>query len=322
MKRSLKTIATLTVLAATAIGNTPVSACGGRGGFSGGYARPSSAFARPASGFSRPATNYARSYSASPVRYHQPAVASSHYPAAQPVQPAYQQPIYQSQAIGQAQPIQSRTIQARTISSTTRVVSQRPVSSQPVSSQPVSTGQPNVIGRQTVNTQPRQTQNAMPQRQSQSVASRPAPSQQTTQSGDAQSSALAALASLTNQSSTGNSAPAKTVDATTDVPQFAPATTAAAKTSGDHVGIWTSTLPSKAVITLSLNQNNLFAWQVRDASGKVTKFEGQYRINDGRLTLVRSQDLQQMAGTWKTNNSGFTFKLDGSNNSGLEFRKS
>ena len=79
-------------------------------------------------------------------------------------------------------------------------------------------------------------------------------------------------------------------------------------------------LPSKVMIELTLKSDGSFAWVVLN-NGKTTKFGGRYRMTDGRLTLVRDADLQQMAGSWTSSNSGFTFQLDGSNNGGLKFRK-
>ena len=45
-------------------------------------------------------------------------------------------------------------------------------------------------------------------------------------------------------------------------------------------------------------------------------------MEEGRLTLVRSSDLQQMEGSWTGQGSSFTFKLDGAATAGLNFSRS
>jgi len=101
------------------------------------------------------------------------------------------------------------------------------------------------------------------------------------------------------------------------IPEFA---AAAMPAIADQVGTWTVLLPGNQSLTLVLNQDNTFAWTaVKD--GTSSSFEGQYRLEDGRLTLVRSNDLQQMSGSWNGEGANFTFKLDGATNSGLGFAR-
>ena len=129
---------------------------------------------------------------------------------------------------------------------------------------------------------------------------------------DAESSALAALASLAVAPQPVAAQPAAS--------QPASAPVAASNTTAPHLGVFTATLPSNVTIELQLNSGNTFAWIVRN-NGKTTQFSGQYRIAEDRLILVRSTDLQQMAGKLTTGQNGFTFKLDGSNNGGLDFKR-
>ena len=80
-------------------------------------------------------------------------------------------------------------------------------------------------------------------------------------------------------------------------------------------------LPGNQSVELSLNENGTFRWTATK-QGKSSAFEGQYRLETGRLTLVRSTDLQQMAGSWTANGEKFTFKLDGTKAGGLAFARS
>ncbi|WP_182868538.1 hypothetical protein [Stieleria mannarensis] len=133
---------------------------------------------------------------------------------------------------------------------------------------------------------------------------------------DAESSALAALASLTASKPIGASS-------TPSVSNPAPTTTtavAASEATPGHIGSFQATLPSNVTIELNLNSSNTFSWVVRN-NGKTSQFTGQYRVTEGRLTLVRSNDLQKMEGKLTMAANGFTFQLDGANNAGLDFKK-
>ena len=137
---------------------------------------------------------------------------------------------------------------------------------------------------------------------------------------DAEMSALSALAALagsrTDQSAASHAvAPTETRPA---APEADSGTVPAA--SSALVGSFQATLPSNVTIELNLGSGSTFSWIVR-SNGKTTQFSGQYRISEGRLTLVRSNDLQQMAGKMTTGADGFTFQLDGANNGGLDFKK-
>lgn len=102
-----------------------------------------------------------------------------------------------------------------------------------------------------------------------------------------------------------------------EVPEF---TTAASQTAGSHVGTWAVSLPGNQTIVLALNNDNSFSWNA-SKDGKQSSFQGQYRLEGSRLTLVRSNDLQQMAGSWNGSDANFTFKLDGATTSGLAFTR-
>ncbi|MCO8123676.1 hypothetical protein NHH03_18165 [Stieleria sp. TO1_6] len=236
-----------------------------------------SRIARPAGSGRHPASIYRRPAPA-PV-YHQARYAQPTY-----TQPTYTQPSYR--VVPQSTPIAATA--ARPAPSPQPVAQSVPSRTAPAQSNVANTPSQG---------QPTSTKTA--------AAAIPA---EPTSSSDAESSALAALASLVTQ--TDNS------DADV-VPSFAPA---ASQNNLAHVGSWMASLPSKVTIELQLNDSGSFTWVVNN-NGKTTEFSGQYRITDGRLTLVRSNDLQQMAGQWTAGENGFTFKLDGAKNGGLDFQK-
>jgi hypothetical protein len=186
----------------------------------------------------------------------------------------------------------------------------QPVYAQPVYSQPtLPNAAPPAIGQQPIQ-QPAQapSTSSQPQSLAQQVPGKSGPAA-TPQSNEA--SALQLLASIAGEEESTSSA-------TTSIPEFTPAST---PTASPHTGSWKVSLPGNQQVELALNANGSFRWTAtRD--GKSTSFEGQYRLESGRLTLVRSGDLQQMAGTWTGQGSNFTFKLDGATNSGLAFVRS
>jgi hypothetical protein len=129
-------------------------------------------------------------------------------------------------------------------------------------------------------------------------------------------SALQMLASLNGEDTTGAELIAQ--PSVTEVDANPELTTAAMQSSSTHVGSWTVNLPGNQTITLGLDNENRFQW-LATKDGKSTSFNGQFRLEGNRLTLVRSNDLQQMAGDWTGEGDNFTFKLDGATNSGLAF---
>ncbi len=97
-------------------------------------------------------------------------------------------------------------------------------------------------------------------------------------------------------------------------------TATASQIPPSHFGTWVVNMNGNQMIRLSLNQNNTFVWSVIK-DGNESRLEGQYRLDGQRLILVRSSDLQQMAGSWTGNGSNFTFKLDGASDNGLPFAR-
>ncbi len=119
---------------------------------------------------------------------------------------------------------------------------------------------------------------------------------------------------------TSDSSNAGTTAATTtpQIPDFAPADS---NTDPAHVGTWTVNLPGNQSVQLVLNGDSSFTWTATK-NGNSSNFQGQYRLESDRLTLVRSNDLKQMSGSWTVSGEGFTFKLDGATTGGLSFNRS
>lgn len=111
-----------------------------------------------------------------------------------------------------------------------------------------------------------------------------------------------------------------TVDARPAVESAAAGFQTATQMPPSHFGTWIVNMNGNQMIKLSLNQNNTFVWSVIK-EGKESRLEGQYRLDGERLVLVRSSDLQQMAGSWTGNGSNFVFKLDGASDGGLPFAR-
>ncbi|KAA5543876.1 hypothetical protein FYK55_11965 [Roseiconus nitratireducens] len=284
MNRHFKRVVAFATVAAVSVQAVPQADACGRGGRvvrSSGYGYRAPVYSQPA-------------------RYVQPTYSQPSYS-----QPAYAQPNYGQPTLGQ--PSQTQPGVVRSAPAPTR---------QP---QPAAAG----IAR-SANVNP----TTQIQSQTTAPASKPGPTKTaatasglaTNTSVDAETSALAALASLAAQSNA--SQPSTTQSAEPQATSAQPVTTPV-ETSADaamHVGRWQAKLPSDVTVSLELAAGGTFAWVVQK-DGKTTSFSGQYRITDGRLTLVRSNDLQKMAGSWTEGKNGFTFKLDGANNSGLQFSK-
>jgi hypothetical protein len=217
----------------------------------------------------------------------------------------------------------SRAPVCRTVQAQPRYVQPQPVYAQPVYAQP--------IPPQPIHTSQRAPvvgQQGVPQSNPVVTSTRPAISppntapavQQPLASGNAapantastnEASALQMLASI----STNDTSPTQS---TAQIPQFTAATSA---TSNPHTGTWKVNLPGNQSVELLLNDDSSFRWTATK-DGKSSSFQGQFRLENGRLTLVRSNDLQQMTGTWSGQDANFTFKLDGATTSGLAFIRS
>ena len=141
-----------------------------------------------------------------------------------------------------------------------------------------------------------------------------------TNSPTAEASALQMLAAM----SASQAAPAQAAaaaqpaqQAASQIPQF---TAANQQPAANHVGTWKANLGNNQAVELTLKADGSFVWTaVR--SGKSSTFEGQFRLESGRLTLVRSNDLQQMAGSWSGAGNQFTFKLGGATTGSLAFQR-
>jgi hypothetical protein len=129
--------------------------------------------------------------------------------------------------------------------------------------------------------------------------------------GNAEASALAMLASI----SISQPAATQTAD---QIPEFQ---VASSQIAGSHVGNWGVSLPGNQRVELTLNEDGSFVWTA-SKNGKSNSFQGQFRLENGTLTLVRSNDLQQMKGSWTGAENKFTFKLDGATTGGLAFARS
>ena len=137
-----------------------------------------------------------------------------------------------------------------------------------------------------------------------------------TNQASAEASALQMLASITTTADTNTERTGAVNES--QIPEFAPA---ANGTEPTYVGTWSVSLPGNQAVQLALNADGSFRWTATK-NGKSSQFEGQYRLENDRLTLVRSNDLQQMAGSWTTSGQGFSFKLDGATTGGLAFTRS
>jgi len=195
---------------------------------------------------------------------------------------------------------------------------------QPIPPQPTQMSQPApVVGQQGVpqsnpvvtSTQPAiAPPNSAPAVQQPEASANAAPSNAASTN---EASALQMLASISTNDTTSSNDTSVT-QSTAQIPQFTAPTSAA---SNPHTGTWKVNLPGNQSVELLLNDDSSFRWTATK-DGKSSSFQGQFRLENGRLTLVRSNDLQQMTGTWSGQDANFTFKLDGATNSGLAFIRS
>ncbi|KLU07703.1 putative signal peptide protein [Rhodopirellula islandica] len=226
----------------------------------------------------------------------------------QPVQQPFNQQPAQGNFAGQQVPAQQVQQQAASVQQPARQPSAP--SQQPASIQQQSTVQ----------------QQAPVQQQAQ-PAVQPAPATQPAASAEA--SALAMLASVNQRAVTPTQASAPTQAAApaptpSQIPTFGTATSASSVSSPaqPHVGSWNVSLPGEQSVSLKLDSDGSFVW-VASKSGSTSQFSGQYRLDGGSLTLVRSEDQQKMEGTWTpSQNGGFVFRVGGGTNGGLSFTRS
>jgi hypothetical protein len=291
MKRQIKTVVAVATLAWTASSTLTADACdrGGR---------------RVSIGRSRIGT----SLSHSPYRRYSPPVYRQPQPVYSQPQPVYSQP---QPVYSQSQPVYSQPFQ------TAPAIGNRVVST-PVAGTRPATGTNLAVptGRQ-VSAPPARPvsnpQNRGQVQQSNRPANTPAPTQRKAGgNGNPEASALQLLASITDSGDSD-----KADESNTQIPEFS---ASASSETSPHVGTWKVSLPGSQSVQLVLKGDSSFAWTATK-NGKSSSFQGQYRLEEGRLTLVRSSDLQKMAGSWTGQGTGFTFKLDGATTAGLNFSR-
>jgi hypothetical protein len=178
--------------------------------------------------------------------------------------------------------------------------------------------QPQQLAARPNNTQ----QRVAPATQQANVPQQAAAPQQNVSQVSAESSALQMLASINMAAADTSTTPVPSNNTSTasssQIPDFGPPANAA--NVAGHVGTWSVTLPGSQSVELVLEGDGNFTWTATKNNAS-NNFKGQYRMEKGRLTLVRSTDLQQMAGSWTGRDQGFTFKLDGATSGGLAFSR-
>lgn len=132
--------------------------------------------------------------------------------------------------------------------------------------------------------------------------------------GGAEDSALKLLDSMVGNRAQAPTANQQQSEAATNS-SVAPAST---NRLPSHLGKWIAILPETQRVDLQLREQGTFSWTATK-NGKSSTFEGQYLLQNGRLILVRSNDLQQMSGSWTATEQGFDFHLEGANTGSLNF---
>ena len=290
MKRSIQCMLSLTAAAAMTFSTTvPVEACGGArsssrlGSFRG---RGFMTGAPPVLTRSQQKARYGHTSS----RYSRPVPTRTVY--AQPIAP---QPVY--------------TQVPQTYSPAIHSAPRQPV----VEARPTTVASPAASAPAMNSVAPRPSRSVAPVQPSVSEAASQLADKPATTPTSAQASALRLLASISKPKAKAETAVPSDVPA---IPEFKPASTS----TPAHVGIWSVTLPGNQSVQLTLGEDGTFKWTAT-RQGKSSTFDGQYRLEDGQLTLVRSKDLQQMKGAWKGDGDQFTFTLDGSTTGGLAFKR-
>jgi len=332
MKIRITTLAFIvTTVAFSSMNPVQAGGCGGRGGFSigigGGGFNVGHGGVHNGGMFGNVGGILSHQHNSQPV-YHTPS-----YPQHAPHmmypqhghQPSFPQPVYSQQRypqgvpaqqgtnIGQMSTIQTNGVQGNVMQAgsmqATNVQNMNPnmqPSQNAIAQAPQNPS--NIATQQNVASQPRINAQQLP-------ANTVAPTQGTP-SAQSESSALQLLASMNGDAANSAIAElevASSIETVASIGELQP--------TGAHVGTWRVVLPGNQTIALVLSADNNFQWSaVKD--GKASSFQGQYMMDAGRLTLVRSTDLQQMAGSWNGNGANFTFKLDGATSSGLAFARS
>ncbi|QDV65823.1 hypothetical protein [Crateriforma conspicua] len=332
MKRSIKKLFVLTVTAAITVAGTPAAeACGG-GGFSssrlGSFrGRGFATGAPPVMTRRQQVARHQATYSTHPATTnHYPAPNSYAAPATYHAQTTYPQ----SSGVSTIRPAVPQGIPATQTITQSRIAAPAAAAPSTTSIAPV---QPNVnstsvpttpapVQKQVATNQP--TPNVVPATQQPATQNSSA---EPKTSVNAQQSALQILASLSATESkpaetatpSPRTAPAQEQPAAT-IPEFSSAAASESPVGGAEVGTWSVNLSGNQSVRLTLDDDGKFVWTAT-RGGKTNSFQGQYRLQDNQLTLVRANDLQQMQGTWVGGGDEFTFTLDGANNGGLKFNR-
>lgn len=107
---------------------------------------------------------------------------------------------------------------------------------------------------------------------------------------------------------------------------FAPPQTAVQPTVSAQLtlaGSWTASLPNAARVQLVLQADGNFSWTAINKDGQSSIFQGSYVIENGSLSLTRSNDGQRLNGSMTLNGENtFTFKLSSAQSSSLDFVRS
>ncbi len=195
------------------------------------------------------------------------------------------------------------------------VTQQVPVQQVPLTSQATLINQqPGAVAGQPVgNIQQTQPLGAAPQGQSTGIIPQGQPTgvvpqgqpAQAGQTGGAQVTALQLLSNFSGESAQAPAPPAENVQGL----------------GFNNVGTFVATLSNGAVVRLNLQANSAFVW-LADSNGRQSTFQGTFSMNGQSLTLTRSNDGQQLAGSITvTGADSFTFQLNGTQDAGLAFTR-
>lgn len=238
-----------------------------------------------------------------PVHYAQPQYRPAPHTHPQP-QPQFAQPSIPPQQMFPNGSAPSQTIHGQLPQGQSfpqgQPLPQQQVATAPQGAQQVPAGAPQQQAQQPI------AQQAASQRpQTAPIQATPAqtPATQTPAAADASMTALQILA--------GMSAPQASSAETASLPPAQPQ-------ADPRTGAWVAKLGNGASIRLDLRADGSFLWTATQ-NGKTSSFEGSYAIAGDSMTLSRSSDNQKLAGKLTDGASGFNFKLDGANDSGLDF---
>lgn len=84
------------------------------------------------------------------------------------------------------------------------------------------------------------------------------------------------------------------------------------------VGQFVATMSSGTTVRLSVGADGAFTWTAT-ANGKDSMFQGTFSIQNGSFTLARSNDNQKLEGGFTPTANGFSLKLSGQTDAGLNF---